>query len=249
MTIRSSRSEVLADSRSALPPQMSIVWLIAAAMLTVVLWHVPFGRYIIYPFTILATWFHETAHGLAAMLLGGSFTKLLIYSDGSGMAYYRGPLMLGSVGEALTAAAGPLGPPIAGAALILTSRSTKAASVSLTVLGAFLVFSSVVWVRSLFGLIVIPALGIGVLALALKASPRVKGFAVQFLGVQACVSSYRSLDYLFTYSAGPLGISDTGQIQEALLLPYWIWGALLACTAFLIMALSLYVAYRPKLKQ
>jgi hypothetical protein len=35
-----------------------------AAATTVVLWQFAAGRYLLYPFTILATWFHEMGHGL-----------------------------------------------------------------------------------------------------------------------------------------------------------------------------------------
>ncbi len=121
---------------SSMAESMDIVWLVGAALVTVMLWQVPGGNYALYPFTILATWFHEMAHGLAALLLGGHFTKLLIFQNGSGLAYYTGPLFLGPIGKAVVAAAGPLGPPIAGAALILTSRNTKTASLSLFLLGA-----------------------------------------------------------------------------------------------------------------
>jgi hypothetical protein len=219
-------------------------WLIAAALLTVILWRAPAGNYILYPFTILATWFHEMAHGLAAMMLGGSFEKLVIYPNGSGVAYYIGPTFLGSVGQAVVAAAGPLGPPIAGAALIMTSRKSENASIGLYILGIVLIVSTVLWVRSLFGLVAILAIGLAILALAIKASPHVQEFAGQFLGVQACVSTYLQIDYLFRYSAGPLGISDTGQIQHVLLLPYWLWGMLLAVASFFILILSLRFAYR-----
>lgn len=218
--------------------------LIAAAILTVVLWQIPGGNYILYPFTILATWFHEMAHGLTALLLGGSFTKLLVFSDGSGVAYYSGPLFLGPFGKALVAAAGPMGPPLAGAALILVSRNLKAASIALKLLGGFLLISTAVWVRSLFGFVAIPLMGIGVLGIALKGSGQVQRVSVQFLGVQACVSTYRQIDYLFSYSACPLGISDTGQIQQVLFLPYWFWGALIAVLSLLILVMSLWNAYR-----
>lgn len=223
---------------------MGLLWLIGAALVTVILWQVPGGNYALYPFTILATWFHEMAHGVMAVLLGGTFTKLLIFQNGSGVAYYTGPLWLGPIGKALVAAAGPLGPPIAGGALILTSRNTKTASLSLYVLGTILLVSTAIWVRSVFGFIVIPAMGLLILALAVKGSPRVRGFAVQFLGVQACVSTYLQVGYLFTFSAGPLGISDTGQIQQILLLPYWFWGGLISVSSFLILAQSLRIAYR-----
>ncbi len=232
------------DGYSPVPEPRGSRWLLAAAVVTVVLWHVPGGNFILYPFTILATWFHEMAHGVAALLLGGRFEKLLIHANGSGVAYCSGDLFAGSIGQALFAAAGPLGPPIAGAILIVASRSAKWTSLSLEILGAVMLVSTLIWVRSLYGIIAIPAIGMLILIVAVKGSPQVRAFAVQFLGVQACVSTYRQVDYLFSETAGPLGISDTGQMAQILLLPYWFWGGLIAAISFLILVLSLRVAYR-----
>jgi hypothetical protein len=87
-------------------------------------------------------------------------------------------------------------------------------------------------------------MGLAVLGLAFKGSEQVQRLLIQFLGVQACVSTHRQIDYLFSYSAGPLGTSDTGQIQQALLLPYWLWGGLLALSSLLILVMSLRSVYR-----
>jgi hypothetical protein len=224
--------------------RMGLNWLVGAAIATAILWQFPAGDYILYPFTILATWFHEMGHGLMALMLGGNFQKLQIFSNGSGVASYTMRSTLGSLGPALVAAAGPMGPPIAGAALILASRSFKTASLSLKILGGFLLFSTLVWVRSWFGLIAVPLLGLIVLAIAVKTPRWVQGFAIQFLGVQACVSTYHQLNYLFSYRAGPLGLSDTAQMQRYLFLPYWFWGALMAILSLVILIQSLRVAYR-----
>ncbi|MBR8833235.1 MAG: M50 family metallopeptidase [Stigonema ocellatum SAG 48.90 = DSM 106950] len=224
--------------------RMGLTWLIAAAIATILLWHVPFGNYILYPFTILATWFHEMGHGLAALLLGGDFQQLKISPNGSGVAYYSGGLFLGPIGSALVAAAGPLGPPIAGAILILASRSFKTATLSLKILGGFLIVSTLIWVRSLFGLVAIPLLGFIILGIALGANRWLQGFAIQFLGVQACVSTYLQLDYLFSSSAGPGLHSDSAQIQHLLFLPYWFWGGLMAIASLVILVQSLRIAYR-----
>ncbi len=245
MKERSNNSENLLTTEA--PPvveRMGLKWLIAAAIATALLWQVPGGDYILYPFTILATWFHEMGHGLMALLLGGQFQKLQIFSDGSGVATYGIRSSLGPIGPALVAAAGPMGPPIAGAALILASRSFKAASWSLKILGGFLLFSTLIWVRSWFGLVAIPLLGLIILAIALKAPRWVQGFSIQFLGVQACISTYHQLDYLFSSSAGYLGLSDTAQMQRYLLLPYWFWGGLMAIASAVILVQSLRVAYR-----
>jgi hypothetical protein len=224
--------------------RMGLTWLIAAAIATILLWQVPGGDYILYPFTILATWFHEMGHGLMALLLGGQFQKLEIFNNGSGVATYRIALSLGPIGPGIVAAAGPMGPPIAGAALILASRSFKVASLSLKLLGGFLLLSTLIWVRSAFGFVAIPLLGLIILGIALKAPHWMQGFAIQFLGVQACVSTYHQLDYLFSYSAGSLGLADTAQMQKYLLLPYWFWGGLMAIASLVILARSLQVAYR-----
>lgn len=224
--------------------QMAFWGLLAAAVLTVVLWQIPGGNYILYPFTILATWFHEMAHGLTALLLGGRFTKLVIFSNGSGAAYYSGPLFMGKLGQVLVAAAGPMGPPVAGSVLILTSRSPRAASIALKVLGVFLLISTAVWVRSLFGIVTIPLMGAAALGVAFNGSEQAQRLFVQFLGVQACVSTYRQIDYLFSYSAGPMGISDTAQIQQVLPAPYWFWGGLIAASSLLILVISLRSVYR-----
>ncbi|MHC5610933.1 MAG: M50 family metallopeptidase [Nostoc sp.] len=226
--------------------RMGLTWLIAAAIATALLWQLPGGDYILYPFTILATWFHEMGHGLMALLLGGQFQKLEIFSNGSGVATYGIQSSLGPIVPAIIAAAGPMGPPLAGAALILASRNFRAATLCLKILGSFLLFSTLIWVRSWFGLLAIPLLGLIILAIALKAPRWAQGFVIQFLGVQACVSTYHQLDYLFSQSAGPLGLSDTAQMQRYLLLPYWFWGGLMASASLVILVQSLRIAYRSK---
>jgi hypothetical protein len=227
--------------------QMGLSWLIVAAIATVVLWQFPWGNYILYPFTILATWFHEMGHGLTAILLGGNFQKLLIYSNGSGIAQHSGSVFMGRIGRALVAAGGLMGPPIAGAAFIVASRRFKTAHYSLMFLGVMLLLSVLLWVRSSFGLAAISILGILILGIAMKSPRWLQGFAIQFLGVQACVSTFHQLDYVFTPAAvigGRQMLSDTGQIARQLLLPYWFWGGLIAAISLILLVQSLRIAYR-----
>ncbi|MGB3652174.1 MAG: M50 family metallopeptidase [Rivularia sp. (in: cyanobacteria)] len=222
--------------------RIGIWWLIGAAVATIALWQIPYGDYILYPFSILATWFHEMGHGLAAILLGGDFQQLQIFANGSGFAEYSS--RFGRIDRALVAAAGPMGPPIAGAILILASRSFKTASLSLKILGGFLLFSVLIWVRSVFGIVAILLLGLAILGIGFKGNRWFQGFSIQFLGVQACISTYHQLDYLFTRTAGPLGLSDTGQIQQQLILPYWFWGGLMAVASLVILVQTLRIAYK-----
>jgi len=227
--------------------RIGLTWLVVAAIATVVLWQFPFGDYVLYPFSILATWFHEMGHGLTAVLLGGNFEQLQIFPNGSGVAFHSGVRFFGPVGRALVSAGGPMGPPLAGAAFILASRSRTAARYALLALGGVLVLSAVIWVRSLFGLVTIPVMGLLVLAIATQASRWFQIFAIQFLGVQACISTYHQMDYLFTQQAvigGQVMVSDSGQIARSLLLPYWFWGGLMAIASLLLLYQSLRIAYR-----
>ena len=222
-----------------------LLWLLLAAFITVVLWQIPFGNFVLYPFTILATWFHEMGHGLTAIALGGRFEKLMIFSNGSGLAYHSGHLALGPFGRALVSTGGLIGPPVAGAALLLASRHRKSARQALFVLGTLLLLSTLIWVRSLYGWLLLPALGLATLYLSLESIAWLQVFAVQFLGVQACISSYRHLDYLFSHSAtigGKTMLSDTGRIAQMLILPYWFWGGLIAIASALILFKSLQMA-------
>ncbi|HEY9843106.1 MAG TPA: M50 family metallopeptidase [Candidatus Obscuribacterales bacterium] len=226
------------------PRQKTLQWLGISALITVLLWQMPFGGLVLYPFTILATWFHEMGHGLTALLLGGRFHQLLIFADGSGVAYHSSA---GGLAGALVAAGGLMGPPIAGAFFILSGRSPGRSRLVLTVLGAMLLLSTVVWVRSGFGWLILPMLAVALLAVARRGPDWLQPMTIQFLGVQACINTYHQLDYLFMAQAnvgGQVMRSDTGQIAAALLLPYWFWGGLIAGFSFVLLAASLWVVGR-----
>lgn len=219
-------------------------WLIVSALITVMLWQIPYGNFLLYPFTILSTWFHEMGHGLTAILTGGRFESLLLFPNGSGLAYHSGG---GAFWNPLVAAGGLLGPPIAGALFILSGRNPKSSRRMLVILGLALLFSTLIWVRSLFGWIILPVVGLLTLAIAFKAGESWRQVYVQFLGVQACISTYRQLDYLFMPAANVGGqqlLSDTGQIAAGWLLPYWFWGTLIALTSLVLLVASMRHAYR-----
>lgn len=228
--------------------RMAFIGLIVAALCTIVLWQVPWGNYILYPFTILATWFHEMAHGLSAMLLGGIFQELKLLPNGSGVAMYSyNRLFLGDIGLAIVAASGPLGPAIAGAIFILAGRYYQTAHWCLLLLSFMLFVSALIWVKAGFGWVAVGTWGTAVLLIAVFTPGWAQSFAIQFLGVQACVSVYRQLDYLFMHSAtidGQKMLSDTGQMAEYLILPHWFWGATLAVLSLLMLILSLRLAHR-----
>ena len=203
-------------------------YIVAFAVLTIVAWQTAIGTFALMPFTLLATWFHEMAHGLTALLLGANFERLVIYANGSGFAEYTG--RMGGVFQAVTAAAGLLGPSIAGSLMIVASRSRRATRAVLLILGVALLATTLIWVRSVAGWVVLPLFAAIALGVALRGSPKWQRIAVEFLGVQGAVSVWQDLGYLFSDGAvvgGHYVPSDTGVIADALLLPHWVWGGLI----------------------
>ena len=223
------------------------LWLLAVAIVTVVLWQIPAGQYALYPFTLLGTWFHEMGHGITAMLLGGNFQQLQIFPNGSGIATHSGDVLFGPLGQAIVAAGGPMGPPIAGALFLLASRKPRRARFSLAVFGIALILSVIVWVRTPVGAIVILIIGALLLLFSLQQSDRTQKILIQILGVQACISTFRDFNYLFT-SGGTINgqqfASDTLVIARYLILPHWFWGILIALFSIYILVKSLHIAYR-----
>jgi len=226
----------------------ALFWLFLAAFFTLVIWNIPMGRQILFPFTVLATWFHEMGHGIAALMVGGNFHKLEIFSNASGLAYIS--MAQGAtypLKSAFSSAGGLLGPPVVGAMLILAGRNVRTANWAFGILSLSMFLSVIFLVRTVFGVAAIGSMATLFLLLAWKASAGVKQVAVQFLGVQACLATYVQLDYLFTHKVvvgGQERLSDTGSIAEHLLLPYWFWGGALAFVSSLILILSLRLAYR-----
>ena len=221
--------------------------LMGIAVASVLLWQTMIGSLLLYPFTILATWFHEMGHGVAAMLAGWQFERLMIFDDGSGVAQLMQPADASRLTDALVAASGPLGPAIAGSLLIIASRTDKWTRAALTVVGLALIISTLIWVRTLTGWLILPALGIAIVALARRGTAAQQRFGIQLLGVQACISVWQQFGYLFSAGGsigGELHRSDTSAIADALLLPYWFWGAAISAVIVVLLWGSFAVAFR-----
>lgn len=224
----------------------SLKWLGLIVVLTLIVWGTPWG-FLLYPFTLLATWFHEMGHGLAGALVGGRFQQLVILPDGSGYALTAVPADMPAASSALISVSGPLAPAIAGGMLIVASRWRRASRWALLALAAAMLLSTVLVVRGLTGWIVLPGLALAILAIAAYAQTRHRQIALQFLGLQACISTYTNLGYLFSRGGvleGRLQASDTEQMARILLLPFWFWGGLLTLVIAAIVATSLWFAYR-----
>lgn len=224
----------------------NMIWLILFAVITIVIWHIPNGKLIFYPFTILGTWFHEMGHGIAAMVLGGSFNKLVLYPNGSGLAQFSHNF--GNIKLGLTAAAGPFGPTVAGALLIIASSGRKSTKAALIMLSAIMILSCIIWIRPVIsvGFLVILLLSLITGYIGLKSRYSIQTVILQFLGVQSFASVYISIGYLFS-TGGIIGnaqyYSDTQVMADNLLLPFWFWGAAIIAFSLVMIYYSFKIAY------
>lgn len=214
--------------------------LVLSAIATVILWEVPYGRWIGYPLFLLSTVAHELGHGFTAMLLGGHFVAFLMWPDGSGVAQWQGNF--GRAARALVAAGGLLGPAVAAAVLFFAGTKPERARWSLGVLGLFFLVVTLVFVRTLFGLLFVSLLAILCAVIAVKATAEGAQIVVLFLGVQLALAVFSRADYLFTAEAvtgAGRAPSDVAVMAQALWLPFWIWGLLCAALSLLVLGWGL----------
>lgn len=223
--------------------------LILAVVIVLALPALPLGTYLIYPFVILTTWFHEMGHGLTALLVGQDFERLEIYADGSGVAVNFVAVDASAFVRAAIAAGGPLAPSVAGAFLIMASAHERLWRPALWLLTGAIFASVILYVRSTIGYAVLPLVAALCAGLAWRAPAGIVRFALQFLGMLAAMSMLRDFNYLFTEEAvigGKRILSDTGQIEAALFLPHWVWAALLIAIAAVMTGASLKYALSDK---
>lgn len=234
----------MSSIRATRDRQQRIRLLAVIAIGLVLAWQTTIGSLLLYPLTLLATWFHEMGHGLVALATGADFDHLQIEADGSGVAHWQTVGEAGRLQRALVAASGPLAPALAGAALIIASRRPASTRAALFALAAALLLSTVIWVRSPVGWLVLPLLGLAIGTLAWRGTAGQQQLGIQVLGVAAGISAWRQFDYLFSADAGAGRLSDTAAIGEALVLPYWVWGAVISVAITGLLWVSLRIALR-----
>ncbi|MCA9664918.1 MAG: M50 family metallopeptidase [Myxococcales bacterium] len=211
-----------------------------AVIVTLVLWIIPFGGLVIYPFSLLATWAHELGHGITALITGGSFHGLELTAGLGGLAATK---PAGAASSALISVGGLVGAPILGAIIVALGARERLARVMLVGLAGLLVISVALWVKNGFGIVACIAIAAGLGVGAFKLSARRRFMLVQLLGIQLSLSALRNWQYLFMQQAGvgsKILPSDVANIQKAIGGHYLLWGVLI----FLFNSAVLYGAYR-----
>jgi preprotein translocase subunit SecG len=156
------------------------------------LWNLPKGGVLLYPFKLLATWMHELSHGIAMLATGAGFDHILIYRDTSGLAYAHSSV--GMLGMAIIAAAGYMGTPVWGGVLLVATYDGKTARRALLVLALLLVGTAMFVVAPTkqeggFGPWATGLIGGVVFLCAIVLPARIRLFVAHFLAAQACVNA------------------------------------------------------------
>lgn len=217
-------------------------FILAFIGLNFILLQLPLGRLVIYPFVILSTWFHEIGHGLAAIILNGDLLRIELYADGSGVAVHTPPQFLGNVGNAIVAISGPLFPPIVGFILFKISKNINIIRLLLLLLSLAILGSVIVWIRTLFGVIILLSISFIIILIALSKNNKIQFITLQLIGIQAFISVYLSLGYLFSRS-GTVNqssfSSDTSVIEQNTFLPYWFWASTILIISVVLFVISI----------
>lgn len=161
--------------------------LAVALLASLVLWNLPFGGVLLYPFKLLATWLHELSHGLAMLVTGAGFERVLIYRDTSGLAFpvYR----VDDAGQAVIAAAGYMGTPLWGGLLLVITPSPRAARWALGVLAVLMAISVVTVVGNDFGQMVVLGMAGVAAGCALLLPGRWRLAVAHFVAAQSCINA------------------------------------------------------------
>lgn len=219
--------------------------LLLATIVTLIAWQIPQGQLLLYPFSLFATYAHEMGHGITTVLVGGDFVDLHMSANGSG--YAQNIIPHSRIAQALVSAGGLVGPSVAGSGLLIISRFAPPKPLLFTIGGAMLL-SVVLYTRGGFAPLFVLTAASLVLAVAFWLPRAVQQFFVQLMGVQLCIAVFRDIDYMFSSTAhlghGQIAVSDSEAIAQALFLPYWFWGGLVALFSFAVLGLGLMVALR-----
>ncbi len=219
--------------------------LLAAAIAFVVPRYVPFGSYLMYPFTLLATWVHESGHGLGAIATGGHFDRLMIFWDASGWAELRHG---GGWAQAVACLGGLWAPPLVGAFLLAFARGPGRARLALAALCVGLLVTLAAVVRSPAGVFAV-LLSTALLGWAAWSwSPARRHVFVQFLAVTLALDTLgRLLPYAVSSTAtvgGHEQKSDVALIADAVGGSYLVWGLAVIAVALALLAVGLWAAWR-----
>jgi hypothetical protein len=240
-------------------PQANMLML--AAIVSVVLWFIPFAEILIYPFRIFVTFIHEGGHAIAALLTGNSVQSLSVSMSGSGETYTT---QGGTFSQMFVSSAGYLGAMAFGAVLLVLIRRAAAARVILFASAFLILFLTFVfgflkpifsgpaasWWGVPFTFIAGVVISLGLYAIGRWTGERVALFIVSMIAVQCILNALLDLKTVLFLSSpfAPVVPNDAVNMANATGVPAMFWAVLWIAVALgiLLLALRLYVSARDR---
>jgi hypothetical protein len=212
-----------------------VQWFWVAIAVSLIASLTPWALPLLYPFKLFTTWVHECSHALMTVLVGGRVTAVTIQPDTSGLTYSLVPTTRAA--RALVASAGYLGAALVGSLLMAATRVERKARTILYSVGACMLLTAVVWMRNLFGIVVVLAWGVALVLMARR--PRMANalrFLLSLLAVQVALNSVYDIRVLFLVD----GPSDAATMARLFLMPAPFWAALWMATSVAMLGWTLW---------
>ena len=203
----------------------------------------PIGRYILYPFSFLATWVHEMGHVLATIIVGGTVREVQLQANLSGKAKSKRPDTI--VAGFISPTFGLLGPAVIGSLIISWSASPFLERTIWVTIGGMLVATSVTWVRNTFGFLMCISMGGLFLWASTAAGSYFTFWSLQAIGIRFGAESIGDIRYMFSQYSDSGQPSDTQIMASKVGLTYWFWGIVLGAMSISMFGYSLYSTWAP----
>lgn len=227
--------------------QRALIVAVIAGILVYFLWNTPALSGVLYPFRLFVTFVHETGHGAAAIVTGGTFGQMVVSPDGSGYASTSGGV------RAIILPAGYIGAALFGALLFYLTNTVPYPRTIALVLAALLGLLTLFYTQPL-SLAFFVGLGgaVALLALWRYADRGITMLALDFLaiitGLNAVLDLISLTQVADRFSPGA-GRNDAAAFsaEVAPLLPASGWAVVWAIVAIALVGLAVYRSFwRPR---
>jgi hypothetical protein len=191
---------------------------------------------LLYPLKAFVVLLHELGHGLAAVLTGGRIERIDLSPNLGGVCWSRGGWRL------LVLPAGYLGSMGFGALILITAARSRHDRLLSALIGVTVLVVTLLFVRTLFGLLFGALFGLGMLAVAWLLPLAVNDLLLKFLGLTSML--YAVIDIKEDLISRTVPGSDAYAMAQILPLPPVLWGVLWIVVAVVGALLAIRVASR-----
>lgn len=186
---------------------------------------------------------------MAALLMGGSVSKLQIFKDGSGLAYTS--VSGGSWKRGFVASGGYPGTATLGCIMLLFRRTTLGPTISTIAIGILMVLSCAFWVRNVWGFWVLLSEGIILALLGWKLPAHFLDVLFAFLAATCSLNAVESIQDLFAIGSYYVGgeevtTSDAHTVAEKWGMNYRFWAILWLVYSAVLTAIGILFAFNAK---